>query len=126
MYYTEMQQQADADVQAKAFSKHSVLANPLGKGPREFIMHDTHQAYAEYILEIKVEECPGPDPSVRQAAQEETLVGKMFRAILPQIQKPEAQKPEAQKPEAEDERLQVEEQRAQPERTRGWFCSVPF
>lgn len=51
-YYTAKDIEADATQQASARGKDSVLANPLGVGPREFIIMNTAQVYPEFILEV--------------------------------------------------------------------------
>lgn len=55
MYYTEKNWQEHADKAAKDAAKNSVLANPDGKGPREYIILDEAQVYPEYLLEIVME-----------------------------------------------------------------------
>jgi hypothetical protein len=54
MYHTTEDWQEDASAEASNLGHHSVLANPDGNGPREFIMMSEEQVYPEYILEVKV------------------------------------------------------------------------
>eukprot|EP00930_Biecheleria_cincta_P065273 TRINITY_DN5101_c0_g1_i1.p1 TRINITY_DN5101_c0_g1~~TRINITY_DN5101_c0_g1_i1.p1 ORF type:complete len:1132 (-),score=155.44 TRINITY_DN5101_c0_g1_i1:32-3166(-) len=54
MYYTEQNWQEHADKAARDAAKNSVLANPEGKGPREYIILDEAQVYPEYLIEIEV------------------------------------------------------------------------
>jgi hypothetical protein len=54
MYYTTADWQEEAAAEAARLGHNSVLANPQGIGPREFIMLTEDQVYPEYILELKV------------------------------------------------------------------------
>jgi hypothetical protein len=54
MYHTTENWQENASAEAFNLGHHSVLANPEGNGPREFIMMSEEQVYPEYILELKV------------------------------------------------------------------------
>ncbi|CAJ1446425.1 unnamed protein product [Effrenium voratum] len=54
MHYTEEMSHAKATAAAKQVGKHAVLANPLSKGPREFIITSEMQVYPEYIVELSV------------------------------------------------------------------------
>ena len=52
MYYTESNIKTDAIQIASCTRNNSVLANPSGEGPREFIVPNADQIYPEYILEL--------------------------------------------------------------------------
>jgi len=52
MYYTEENVETNAVNSAGSDGKDSVLANPKGLGPREFIVPSSDQVYPEYILEL--------------------------------------------------------------------------
>jgi hypothetical protein len=54
MYHTTEHWKEDAAAEANRLGHHSVLANPQGTGPREFIMLSEEQVYPEYIVEVKV------------------------------------------------------------------------
>ncbi|CAE7215636.1 Tnks [Symbiodinium natans] len=62
-YYTESHTEINAAQKREAQSKHSVLANPLGQGPREFIVPSSDQVYPEFILELKVTDWEPPPPA---------------------------------------------------------------
>eukprot|EP00930_Biecheleria_cincta_P052589 TRINITY_DN3783_c0_g2_i4.p1 TRINITY_DN3783_c0_g2~~TRINITY_DN3783_c0_g2_i4.p1 ORF type:complete len:944 (+),score=114.28 TRINITY_DN3783_c0_g2_i4:37-2868(+) len=53
MHYTEQHWESSADSTAKKNGKHSVLANPDGVGPREYVLFEEDQVYPEYLLEIE-------------------------------------------------------------------------
>lgn len=61
-YYTEEHTRIDANQLREQAGKHSVLANPEGQGPREFIVPSADQVYPEFILELKVENWVQPKP----------------------------------------------------------------
>lgn len=50
--YTESMARPGCVQTARNKNKHSVLANPSGKGPREFIQPEVNYVYPEYILEL--------------------------------------------------------------------------
>lgn len=52
--YTESKESLAAHKLAKRAGKHSVLANPSGKGPREYVVLDVAQVYPEYLIEVVV------------------------------------------------------------------------
>jgi len=54
-YYTENKKEVDAHQQSSRAGKHSVLANPEKKGPREFIIQMEKCVYPEFCLELDVE-----------------------------------------------------------------------
>lgn len=54
VHYTEDNDLTDAHSVAKSNGKHSVVANPNKKGPREFIVLQPEQLYPEYMLEVKI------------------------------------------------------------------------
>ncbi|CAE8720893.1 unnamed protein product, partial [Polarella glacialis] len=54
IWYTEKFSDTDAHQAAKRSLKHSVLANPDGKGPREYVLFEDIQAYPEYIVQLAV------------------------------------------------------------------------
>ncbi|CAE8648739.1 unnamed protein product [Polarella glacialis] len=54
IWYTEKSSDSDADQDAKRSLKHSVLANPDGKGPREYVLFEDTQIYPEYIVQLSV------------------------------------------------------------------------
>ncbi|CAE8616654.1 unnamed protein product [Polarella glacialis] len=54
IWYTERSSDTDAHQAAKRSLKHSVLANPDGKGPREYVLFEDTQAYPEYIVQLAV------------------------------------------------------------------------
>lgn len=64
IYYTEEHTQIDANQRRTADGKHSVLANPEGKGPREFVVPDIAQVYPEYVLELQVDDWIAPPPAM--------------------------------------------------------------
>lgn len=53
MRYTEEQSDGSATLSASKSGKHSVLANPLSKGPREFIVLTESQVYPEYLIQVR-------------------------------------------------------------------------
>lgn len=61
-YYTEEHTRIDAGQLRENDNKHSVLANPEGTGPREFIVPSSDQVYPEFILELQVEGWEAPAP----------------------------------------------------------------
>lgn len=63
-YYTEAHTQIDANQRRASDRKHCVLANPEGKGPREFVMPDISQVYPEYVLELEVSDWVAPPPAM--------------------------------------------------------------
>eukprot|EP00930_Biecheleria_cincta_P047334 TRINITY_DN32792_c0_g1_i1.p1 TRINITY_DN32792_c0_g1~~TRINITY_DN32792_c0_g1_i1.p1 ORF type:complete len:717 (-),score=106.36 TRINITY_DN32792_c0_g1_i1:77-2134(-) len=63
-YYTEAHTQIDANQRRASDGKHCVLANPEGKGPREFVMPDIAQVYPEYVLDLKVADWVAPPPAM--------------------------------------------------------------
>merc|ERR1712110_778792 len=56
MYCTEQSWEATAAVTARDSGKDSVLANPDGNGPREFIVGSADQVYPEYICLMGIRE----------------------------------------------------------------------
>eukprot|EP00927_Polykrikos_kofoidii_P027676 TRINITY_DN24269_c0_g1_i1.p1 TRINITY_DN24269_c0_g1~~TRINITY_DN24269_c0_g1_i1.p1 ORF type:complete len:924 (-),score=145.03 TRINITY_DN24269_c0_g1_i1:159-2930(-) len=50
MYYTEDDWRSEADTHARNEGKDSVLANPKGIGPREFIALEEAQVYPEFVV----------------------------------------------------------------------------
>ncbi|CAE8719131.1 unnamed protein product [Polarella glacialis] len=52
IWYTEKFSDTDAHQAAKRSLKHSVLANPDGKGPREYVLFEDTQVYPEYIVQL--------------------------------------------------------------------------
>lgn len=52
LYYTEDNHATDAHRTARSEGKDSVLANPQGQGPREFIVLDECQVYPEFIVKL--------------------------------------------------------------------------
>jgi hypothetical protein len=56
MFYTDASSEPAAVTMACALGKNSVLANPNGKGPREFIVPSAEQVYPEYILMVGIRE----------------------------------------------------------------------
>lgn len=53
IYYTEQDWESDAHVAAQKQKKTAVVANPKGKGPREFIVLDAKQVYPEFLCEVE-------------------------------------------------------------------------
>ncbi|CAE7488322.1 Tnks [Symbiodinium pilosum] len=62
-YYTERHTEINAAQLRDAQAKHSVLANPERKGPREFIVPTSDQVYPEFILELDVKDWVPPPPA---------------------------------------------------------------
>lgn len=54
LFYTEERNKVSAHVDAKREGKDSVLANPEGNGPREFIVLEESQVYPEFIVKMKL------------------------------------------------------------------------
>ncbi|CAE8702895.1 unnamed protein product, partial [Polarella glacialis] len=54
IWYTEKSSDTEAHQDAKRSLKHSVLANPDGKGPREYVLFEDTQVYPEYIVQLAV------------------------------------------------------------------------
>ncbi|CAE8708449.1 unnamed protein product [Polarella glacialis] len=54
IWYTEKSSHTDAHQAAKRSLKHSVLANPDGKGPREYVLFEDTQVYPEYIVQLEL------------------------------------------------------------------------
>jgi len=52
-HYTEKSSEADAHTNAIQNGKDSVLANPGGNGPREFIVLQAKQVYPEFVLKVR-------------------------------------------------------------------------
>ncbi|CAE8729708.1 unnamed protein product, partial [Polarella glacialis] len=52
IWYTEKSSDTDAHGDAKRSLKHSVPANPDGKGPREYVLFEDTQVYPEYIVQL--------------------------------------------------------------------------
>jgi len=65
-YYTERHQEINASQLRDAQGKHSVLANPERKGPREFIVPTADQVYPEFVLELSVKDWEPPPPVLLQ------------------------------------------------------------
>eukprot|EP00746_Dinoflagellata_sp_MGD_P111558 gnl/MRDRNA2_/MRDRNA2_48329_c0_seq1.p1 gnl/MRDRNA2_/MRDRNA2_48329_c0~~gnl/MRDRNA2_/MRDRNA2_48329_c0_seq1.p1 ORF type:complete len:436 (+),score=61.62 gnl/MRDRNA2_/MRDRNA2_48329_c0_seq1:124-1308(+) len=55
VFYTEEQQDSNAADKAAGSGKHCVLASPRNGDPREFIVFNADQIYAEYIFELHLE-----------------------------------------------------------------------
>jgi len=56
MYYTEASSERYAHDKARSDDKVSVLANPNGSGPREFIVLEENQVYPEFLMVLKRKE----------------------------------------------------------------------
>jgi len=52
MFYTEEESLPDGETVAQNASKHSVLASPSKRGPREFILLENTQVYPEFVLQV--------------------------------------------------------------------------
>lgn len=52
LHYTDEESLPDGDEVARSLRKHSVLANPLKLGPREFVVLENSQVYPEFVLEV--------------------------------------------------------------------------
>jgi len=53
-YYTESAGESKAHVKCQEAGKDSVLANPIGRGPREFTVQMKEAVYPEFCLELDV------------------------------------------------------------------------
>jgi len=60
-YYTEAHTEIDAGQKRERNKKHTVLANPEKKGPREFIVPSSDQVYPEFVLQLSVMDWTPPD-----------------------------------------------------------------
>ncbi|CAE6968072.1 Parp12 [Symbiodinium natans] len=60
MHYTKETSDLDAVVSAHKVGKHSVLANPLREGVREFVVWHEMQVYPEYVVEVAVHDVEAP------------------------------------------------------------------
>jgi len=60
--YTTDHTRIDANKLREENGKHSVLANPEGVGPREFIVPTADQVYPEFILQLQVKNWDKPEP----------------------------------------------------------------
>lgn len=78
IYYTEAHTQIDAGLKRMAEGKHSVVGNPEGVGPREFVVPEQSQVYPEYILEVKVEDWIKPEPAMMQLTKMQVTVPNGF------------------------------------------------
>lgn len=103
-YYTEEHTRIDANQLRDQAGKHSVLANPEGKGPREFIVPTSEQVYPEFILELKVENWTRPDPVYMKRTKMQIEVphgvtpGAMMLARLPDGREVQVQVPVGARP----------------------------
>ncbi|CAK0819450.1 unnamed protein product, partial [Prorocentrum cordatum] len=59
-YYTEQDTETDAHKSCRAAGKDSILANPCGQGPRQFVVLGNEGVYPEFVLELNCNEEPDP------------------------------------------------------------------
>jgi hypothetical protein len=67
-YYTEEEEETDAHKNCKAADKDSILANPSGQGPRQFVVLGNQAVYPEFVLELDCNQ--EPDPSMFETDDE--------------------------------------------------------
>lgn len=84
-YYTEQDAETDAHKNCKAAGKDSILANPSGQGPRQFVVLGNQGVYPEFVLELDCNEEPDPsmfesddDPEVEAEAEAEGPACALF------------------------------------------------
>jgi hypothetical protein len=72
-YYTEEESETDAHKKCKAAEKGSILANPSGSGPRQFVVVQEDCVYPEFLLELDIDGQPDLDMLIPDPAPEKSM-----------------------------------------------------